>query len=74
MNTLSYILAGVALMAGAAVAPGTARAQQRPKKIPRIGIIDDGAIWNPFRDALRCNVADRLMDCDAGNPSRHRTQ
>jgi len=43
----------IALMAGAAVAPGTARAQQRPKKIPRIGIIDDGAIWNPFRDALR---------------------
>src|SRR5256885_9580094 len=43
----------IALMAAAAVAPGTARAQQRSKKIPRIGIIDDGAIWQPFRDALR---------------------
>ena len=44
----------LALMAGAAAAtPGTAPAQQRPTKIPRIGIIDDGAIWKPFRDALR---------------------
>ena len=43
----------IALMAGAAAAPGAAYAQQRPKKIPRIGIIDDGAIWKPFRDALR---------------------
>src|SRR3954466_14693983 len=44
----------IALMAGAAAAmPGAARAQQRPTKIPRIGIIDDGAIWKPFRDALR---------------------
>ena len=43
----------IALLAGAAAAPGTARAQQRPRKIPRIGIIDDGAIWKPFRDALR---------------------
>jgi putative ABC transport system substrate-binding protein len=43
----------LALMAGAAAAPGAAYAQQRPKKIPRIGIIDDGAIWKPFRDALR---------------------
>ena len=42
----------MALLAGAAAAPGIARAQQRPKKIPRIGIIDDGAFWNPFRDAL----------------------
>jgi putative ABC transport system substrate-binding protein len=43
----------LALMAGAAAAPGAAHAQQRPNKIPRIGIIDDGAIWTPFRDALR---------------------
>jgi putative ABC transport system substrate-binding protein len=43
----------IALLAGAAAAPGAARAQQRPGKIPRIGIIDDGAIWKPFRDALR---------------------
>jgi len=43
----------IALLACAAVAPGTVHAQPRPKKIPRIGIIDDGAMWNPFRDALR---------------------
>jgi putative ABC transport system substrate-binding protein len=43
----------LALIAGAAAAPCIAHAQQRPKKIPRIGIIDDGAIWTPFRDALR---------------------
>jgi putative ABC transport system substrate-binding protein len=43
----------IALMAGAAATPGAARAQQRPTKIPRIGIIDDGSIWTPFRDALR---------------------
>jgi putative ABC transport system substrate-binding protein len=36
-----------------AAVPRAARAQQRPKKIPRIGIIDDGPIWQPFRDALR---------------------
>ena len=43
----------IALMVGAAAAmPGAARAQQRPK-IPRIGIIDDGEIWKPFRDGLR---------------------
>jgi putative ABC transport system substrate-binding protein len=41
-------------MAGAAVAaPCIVHAQQRPNKIPRIGIIDDGAIWTPFRDGLR---------------------
>ena len=43
----------IALLAGAAAAPGAARAQQRPRKIPRLGIVDDGAIWKPFRDALR---------------------
>jgi len=43
----------IALMAGAAAAPGAAHAQRRPNKIPRIGIIDDGAIWTPFRNALR---------------------
>ena len=44
----------IALMAGAAAAmPGAARAQQRPTKTPRIGIIDDGEIWKPFRDGLR---------------------
>jgi putative ABC transport system substrate-binding protein len=44
----------IALLGGAAAAiPFSACAQQRPKKIPRIGIIDDGSIWQPFRDALR---------------------
>jgi len=43
----------IALMAGAAAMPSAARAQPRPTKIPRIGIIDDGEIWKPFRDGLR---------------------
>jgi putative ABC transport system substrate-binding protein len=30
-----------------------ARAQQLPPKIPRIGIIDDAPIWDPFRRGLR---------------------
>ena len=41
------------LLAGAAVAwPIAVRAQQRAK-IPRIGIIDDSASWNAFRQGLR---------------------
>jgi putative ABC transport system substrate-binding protein len=47
----------ITLLAGAAAAPAflplTARAQQRARKIPRIGIIDDGPIWDPFRQAMR---------------------
>jgi putative ABC transport system substrate-binding protein len=47
----------IALLGGAATAPLTwprvTRAQQRGKKIPRIGIIDDAPIWNHFREALR---------------------
>ena len=44
----------IALLGGAAIAaPLAAHAQQRPRKIPRIGIIDDSALWNPYRDALR---------------------
>ena len=44
----------IALLGGACrTVPRAAHAQQRPKKIPRIGIIDDGPIWKPFRDALR---------------------
>jgi putative ABC transport system substrate-binding protein len=46
----------IALLGGAtapAFVPLAARAQQRPSKIPRIGIIDDGPIWDPFRQALR---------------------
>jgi putative ABC transport system substrate-binding protein len=43
----------IALVGGAAATPLAAHAQQRPKTIPRIGIIDDGPLWQPFRDALR---------------------
>jgi putative ABC transport system substrate-binding protein len=35
-----------------ATVPFAARAQQHGKKIPRVGIIDDGPIWNPFKEAL----------------------
>jgi putative ABC transport system substrate-binding protein len=43
----------IALLGGAAAAvPLATHAQQRPKKIPRIGIIDDSVLWNPFRQAL----------------------
>jgi putative ABC transport system substrate-binding protein len=46
----------ISLLGSAAVAiPLATHAQQRARKIPRIGIIDDGAIWQPFRDALREN-------------------
>jgi putative ABC transport system substrate-binding protein len=44
----------ITLVGGAAaLRPLTARAQQRGKKIPRVGIIDDGPIWEPFRTAFR---------------------
>ncbi len=43
----------IALLGGAAAWPLAASAQQRPKKIPRIGIIDDAPIWNYFRSGLR---------------------
>jgi putative ABC transport system substrate-binding protein len=33
--------------------PAPPGAQERPRKLPRIAILDDGAIWQPFRDALR---------------------
>jgi len=53
MNRRELIALMARLLAGAAVTTsGSAGAQQRPR-IPRIGIIDDGAIWKPFRDALR---------------------
>jgi ABC-type uncharacterized transport system substrate-binding protein len=43
----------IALLGGAAAAvPLAAHAQQRPKKIPRIGIIDDGSLWTAFRQAM----------------------
>jgi putative ABC transport system substrate-binding protein len=44
----------IALLGGATAAiPLAAGAQQRSSKTPRIGIIDDGPIWDPFRQALR---------------------
>ena len=41
------------LLGGAAAWPLEARAQQLATKIPRIGIIDDSPLWNPFRSGLR---------------------
>jgi putative ABC transport system substrate-binding protein len=44
----------IAVVSGAAaIFPFVAFAQQASAKLPRIGIIDDGPIWNPFRQALR---------------------
>ena len=43
----------LALLGGVTAFPPAALAQRRPKKIPRIGIIDDGPIWESFRDAMR---------------------
>jgi putative ABC transport system substrate-binding protein len=43
----------IALVGGAAAWPLAAHAQQRGGTIPRIGIIDDGPIWQPFKDGLR---------------------
>jgi putative ABC transport system substrate-binding protein len=43
----------IAVLGGIMIVPRAGYAQQHTNKIPRIGIIDDGPIWTPFRDALR---------------------
>ena len=43
----------ITFVAGAAAWPLAVRAQQRTSKIPRIGIIDNAAIWDHFRQGLR---------------------
>jgi len=43
----------IAALGGAAAWPFVAHAQQSVSKIPRIGIIDPAAIWDPFRQGLR---------------------
>jgi putative ABC transport system substrate-binding protein len=45
----------IAFAGGAAATPlvSSASAQQRRTKLPHVGIIDDGPIWNPYRQALR---------------------
>jgi putative ABC transport system substrate-binding protein len=43
----------ITLLGGAVACPLAARAQQAVAKMPRIGIIDPGSIWDPFRQGLR---------------------
>src|SRR5262249_25384005 len=46
----------ITMLGGAATWPLVARAQQPTGgRIPRIGIIDDGPIWDHFRQGLRDN-------------------
>jgi putative tryptophan/tyrosine transport system substrate-binding protein len=43
----------ITLLGGAVAWPFAASGQQRPMKLPIIGIIDDAPIWNNFRNGLR---------------------
>jgi putative tryptophan/tyrosine transport system substrate-binding protein len=43
----------IAFIGGAAAWPFAACAQQHTSRMPRIGIIDDAAQWDPFRQGLR---------------------
>ena len=46
----------IAILGGAAASlawPRIVRAQKRAAKIPRIGIIDDGPLWEHFRRGMR---------------------
>src|SRR4051812_45590656 len=52
MNRRKFMALAGGVAAAPLALPGTARAQ---KKIPRIGIIDNGPIWDPFRQGLRDN-------------------
>ena len=64
----------ITLLGVAAVAwPLAARAQQSVSKMPRIGIIDPGAQWDPFRQGLRDlgyiegrNIAIEYRSAEAG--------
>jgi putative ABC transport system substrate-binding protein len=63
----------ITLIGGAAVWPLAARAQQPVSKIPRVGIIDPAAQWDPFRQGLRelgyiegRNIAIEYRSAEAG--------
>src|SRR5215470_7648037 len=63
----------ITLLGGAAAWPLTARAQQSVPKMPRIGIIDPAAQWDPFRQGLRelgyiegRNIAIEYRSAEAG--------
>src|SRR5260221_3531625 len=43
----------ITLLGGAAAVWPLAVHAQQPPKIPRVGIIDDGPVWNAFRQGLR---------------------